>query len=370
LLKSARHDRHVQRTYQFLQHKRGGDPYFAGSPVSAPDGMKKFINSPKHVVQELLEGYTLAYHQYVQLTANQLVVRTTPKDRGKVGVVALASSGHEPGICGFVGAGMLDVAVPGEIFAAPGPSGCLDALRLAERGAGVVLIVLNHTSDLLTANITMEQAHRLNLNVKLIVVHEDVSIAPRSKPEMRRGLVGCLFMYKIIGAAAEAGLNIETIVTLAERLGQRIGTIAVATRPATHPATGKAMFALSEGQVELGMGIHGEPGTGKITFATADDLTENMVLKLLADENATAGDRVIIIVNGAGATSLMELFIIYRKVHEVLLKHEIIIADCRIGEYITTQEQAGFSICMAQVDEELLGFWKAPCHTPYFTEHA
>ena len=328
--------------------------------------MKKFINSPKTIVREFLEGYTLAYPKQVRLTAGDLVVRATQKSEGKVGLVALAGSGHEPGICGFVGEGLLDVAVHGEIFAAPGLPRCLDALKLAERGAGVVLLVLNHPGDVLTANIVMEQARKTSLNVRMVLVHDDIATAPRSKPEERRGLVGCLPVYKVAGAAAEQGLELDEVQRLAERMADNLGTLAVASRTATHPSTGKAMFALGEDEIEFGMGIHGGPGIRKMPNLPADAVTQIMMDKLLETLPLTEKDDVLIIINGAGATSLLELCIIYRKVHELLTDRGIRIADSQIGEYITTQEQAGFSICLARLDQELLEFWNAPCEAPYF----
>jgi dihydroxyacetone kinase-like protein len=329
--------------------------------------MKKFMNSPKNIVHELLEGYTLAYREKVRLAANNLVVRATPKAEGNVGIVAMAGSGHEPGICGFVGQGMLDVAVHGEIFAAPGPARCLEALKIAERGAGVLLLVLNHTGDVLTANVTLERATQANMHVKMLLVHDDISTVPRDEPDKRRGLVGCLPIYKIAGAAAEQGLCLDEVYTLAERIGNNMGTIAVASKTATHPSTGKAMFALGANEMEVGMGIHGEPGTGKTLMKTADETAEIMVAQLLDDLQVKPAEELLVIINGAGATSLLELFIIYRKVHHLLTDRQITVADCRIGEYMTTQEQAGFSIFFGRVDQELLRFWKAPCDAPYFT---
>jgi len=328
--------------------------------------MKKFINSPKNIFQELLEGYALAYQKLVRLTEHHLVVRATRKQEGKVGLVAMAGSGHEPGVCGFVGQGMLDIAVQGEIFAAPGPARCLEALKLAERGAGVLFLVLNHTGDLLTANATLEKAGEANLNVKMMLVHDDCSIASRGEPEKRRGLVGCLPLYKIAGAAAEQGRSLEEVHALAERMGNHMSTLGVASRTATHPSTGEAMFAIGENEMEVGMGIHGEPGTGKTRMKSADETAAAMVAQLLNDLQVQAREELLVIVNGAGATSLMELFIIYRKIHQILMRRKIAVAESLIGEFMTTQEQAGFSIFFGRLDPELRRLWSAPCHTPFF----
>ena len=328
--------------------------------------MKKFINNPEEVVSELLEGYVLAYPNKVKLAGDNLVVRTVPKAWGKVGVVTLGGSGHEPGLSGFVGEGMLDVSVPGEIFAAPGPPRCLEALRIADRGAGVLFIVLNHAGDVLTANLTMQMVQKEGLNVKMLLTHEDISSGPREKPEERRGLVGFLPVYKIAGAAAERGQNLDEVLTVADRLERNMWTLAVAVKTATHPSTGEAIFTLGDDEMEIGMGQHGEAGTGRSKLKTADQTAEIMLDQLLADLEVDTGEELLVILNGAGATTLMELFIVFRRMHQILKGKKIKIARSIIGEYITTQEQAGFQMFIARMDDELIGLWDAPCDTPYF----
>lgn len=328
--------------------------------------MKKFINNPEEVVSELLEGYALAYPNKVKLAGDNLVVRTVPKAWGKVGIVTLGGSGHEPGLSGFVGEGMLDVSVPGEIFAAPGPPRCLEALKMADRGAGVLFIVLNHAGDVLTANLTMQMAQKEGLNVKMLLTHEDISSGPREKPEERRGLVGFLPVYKIAGAAADRGLNLDEVLTVADRLERNMRTLAVAVKTATHPSTGEAIFTLGDDEMEIGMGQHGEAGTGRSKLKTADQTAEIMLNQLLRDLEVNPGEELLVILNGAGATTLMELFIIFRKIHQILKGKQIKIARSIIGEYITTQEQAGFQMFIARMDDELIGLWDAPCDTPYF----
>lgn len=222
--------------------------------------MKKFINRPENIVHELLEGYALAYPQKVVLARDYLVVRAVPKAMGKVGIVTLGGSGHEPGLSGFVGTGMLDVSVPGEIFAAPGAPRCLEALKLADRGAGVLFVVLNHAGDVLAANLTLQMAARQGLNVKEILTHEDISSGPKEKPDERRGLVGFLPVYKIAGAAAEEGRSLNEVFAVADRLERNMRTLAVAVKTATHPSTGQAIFTLGDDEMEIGMGQHGEAG--------------------------------------------------------------------------------------------------------------
>jgi phosphoenolpyruvate---glycerone phosphotransferase subunit DhaK len=326
--------------------------------------MKKCINDPENLVTELLEGYTLAFPDKVKLEGGNLVMRAYPKQVGKVSLVTLGGSGHEPGLSGFVGYGMLDVSVPGEIFAAPGPQKCLDAIKRADRGGGVLFVVLNHAGDVLTANITMEMALKEGLNVKMILVHDDIASGPIDKPEERRGLVGFLPVVKIAGAAAEEGRTLEEIVEVAERTVRSMRTLAVAFSPPTHPITGDAMFELDEDEMAVGMGQHGEAGVDRVKMRTADETTELMLEQLLADLGAAEGEELLVILNGAGATTMMELYIVFRRMHQILKDKKIKIARSLIGEYITTQEQAGFQMLIAAMDREMLNLWDAPCDSP------
>jgi dihydroxyacetone kinase-like protein len=326
--------------------------------------MKKFINSPEHIVPELLEGLALAFPDKVRLVGKNLVARAKPKAKGKVGVVTLGGSGHEPGLSGFVGDGMLDVSVAGEIFAAPGAPRCLEALRLADTGAGVLFVVLNHAGDVLSANITMDMAKREGLNIKMTLTHED--IAGGKNPDDRRGLVGFLPVYKVAGAAAEQGWPLHKCFEVAERMGANMRTLAVAVQTATHPSTGQPIFELGDDEMEIGMGQHGEAGTGRMKLKTADETATIMLEMLLEDLEVKAGEELLVIVNGAGATTLMELLILFRRVDHILKSKGIKLIGSKVGEFITTQEQAGFQLLIARMDPELTRLWDAPCNTPYF----
>lgn len=328
--------------------------------------MKKCINNRDNLVSELLEGYTLAFPDKVKLDGENLVLRAYPKELGRVALVTLGGSGHEPGLSGFVGKGLLDVSVPGEIFAAPGPQKCIDAIKRADRGGGVVFVVLNHAGDVLTANITMEMAQKEGLNVKMILVHDDIASGPVEKPEERRGLVGFLPVIKVAGAAAEEGRTLDEIFEIADRMGRCMRTLAVAFIPATHPATGDAMFDLGEEEMAIGMGQHGEAGTERLEMKSADETTELMLHMLLDDLAVKEGEELLVIINGAGATTHMELFIVFRRLHQILSEKKIKIAKSLIGEFITTQEQGGFQMLIARMDRELIRLWDAPCDAPYF----
>jgi len=327
--------------------------------------MKKFLNDPKRVVPELLEGFALAYPEKVRLSGTNTVVRANPKAAGKVRLVTLGGSGHEPGLSGFVGTGMLDCSVAGEIFSAPGAPKCIEALREAcAGGKSALLVVLNHAGDVLSANITMEMALREGLNVKMVLTEEDIS----NPPGDRRGLVGCVAVYKVAGAAAEKGAPLDKCFEIADRMQRNMRTLAVAVRTATHPSTGNPIFELGDDEMEIGMGQHGEAGTGRMQLKTADETAEIMLEKLLEDLGVTPGEELLVLLNGAGATTLMELYLVFRKVAKLLESKGIKLARSIIGEFITTQEQAGFQMMIARMDAELLELWDASADAPFFAK--
>ena len=325
--------------------------------------MKKFINDPKHLVPELLEGFTQAFPRHVKLNGTSTIVRVTPKAAGKVRVVTLGGSGHEPGLSGFVGRGMLDTSVAGDIFAAPGAAKCIEALREAcAGGESALLIVLNHAGDVLAANIAMQAVERERLKVRMVLTEEDIS-GPVGD---RRGLVGCVAVYKVAGAAAERGASLEKCVEVAQRMAENMRTLAVAVRTATHPATGHPIFELGDEEMEIGMGQHGEAGTGRMQLKSADETAEIMLEQLLADLKVNAGEELLVMLNGAGATTLMELYLVFRRVARGLESKKIKLVRSAINEFITTQEQAGFQMMIARMDRELVELWDAPADTPFF----
>ena len=329
--------------------------------------MKKLINDPDNITAELLEGFSLAYADKIKLEAGKLVVRARPKAADKVALVTLGGSGHEPALSGFVGEGMLDTSVVGDIFAAPAAPKVFEALKKANRVAGVLLVILNHAGDVMSANIAREMAKKQGLNVRSLLTHEDIAAGANAPADQRRGLVGCVPLYKIAGAAAEEGMPLDQVYDIAERFNSRMATLAVAIKTATHPATGQSIFDLADDQMEIGMGQHGEPGTGPTRLMTADETAHMMLERLLAAVDARSGDRLLVILNGSGGTTLMELFIIYRAVHRRLLERGIQPVFPRIGEYLTVQEMAGFQMFVAKMDDELIRLWNAPCDTPYLT---
>lgn len=327
--------------------------------------MKKFINAQENLTQESLEGFAAANRELVTLHPDNIIANNKLSGANRVTIVTQGGSGHEPAISGFVGEGMVDISVVGDVFAAPGPQACIDAIKMADKGKGVLYIVLNHAGDMLTGNMTMKQAKKEGLQVVKVVTQEDISNAPRENSDDRRGLVGCIPTYKIAGAAAAEGKSLGEVAAITQRFTDNMATLAVAARGATHPSTGNMLADLAEDEMEIGMGQHGEGGGGRQKMKSADETAEIMINALLSDLSIQSGEKVMLILNGTGATTLMELFILYRRCEQLLKEKGIEIVAQYVGELLTVQEQAGFQMFMARMDDELLRYWNAPCNTPY-----
>ena len=327
--------------------------------------MQKFINNPDTLTTEMLQGLALAHSELVSLELGKLVVNKKLAEADRVTIVALGGSGYEPALSGFVGEGMLDIAVVGDVFAAPGPQACIEAIQLADKGKGVLLVVLNHAGDILASNLAMKQAEKLGINVAKIVVQDDIANAPKEEAQNRRGMVGAIPLVKIAGAAALAGKSLEEVATIAQGFADNMATLAVAASGTTNPATGMEIAQVAAGCMEVGVGLHGEAGKAK-PMATAEETVSIMLDALLEDLNVLAEEKLMVIVSGNGATSLMEQLIIYRNCYAYLVEKEFEIVASYVGELMTVQEMAGFEICIARMNEELVEYWNAPCRTPYF----
>ena len=329
--------------------------------------MKKFINDPKDLTRELLEGFSIAHSDLITIKCDKIVTRTEPKPANKVALVTLGGAGHEPALSGFVGAGMLDYSVVGDIFAAPGPPKVLEALRMANCEAGILFVVLNHAGDVMSSGMAGEMAEKEGIKFKTILTHEDIAPGADCPAEDKRGLVGCIPLYKVAGAAAEAGKSLDEIFEIANRFNNSMATLAVAMKTATHPASGQNIFELADDEMEIGMGQHGEAGTGPCKVMSADQTAEAMLSRLVPAVKAKAGDRLLVVVNGAGATTLMEMYILLRGCKKYLDTLGITIAVAHAGEWLTVQEMAGFQLCIAKLDDETESLLKAPCATPALT---
>lgn len=332
--------------------------------------MKKFINKQDNLTMELLEGLALAFPEILELggTNGKLVINKKLKDADRVAIVSLGGTGHEPAISGVVGEGMLDISVPGDVFAAPGPQDIVEAVKLADKGKGVLLVVLNHAGDMLAAKMAMKQLQKEGIQVARVNTQEDIANAPRSNGEDRRGLVGCVPLYHIAGAAAVAGKSLEEVREIAQRFADHMATVAVACKGATHPATGMEINTFADDEMEIGAGQHGEGGGGRMPLKTADETAELMLDLLLKDLEMKAGEKAMLIINGSGSTTLMEQLIVYRKCHQLLEEKGIEVVARYAGELLTVQETAGFQMFLARMDEELVELWNQPCLTPYFAK--
>ena len=328
--------------------------------------MKKFINDPANLTSELLEGLVMSNKDVVEMH-NGLIVNKKLAQADRVTIVTLGGTGHEPALSGYVGEGMVDVSVPGDVFAAPGPQACIEAFKLADKGKGVLFVVLNHAGDMMTGNMAMKQAKKEGLNVVKVVTQEDISNAPRSEGHDRRGLVGCVPLYKIVGAAAAAGASLEECAALAQKFADNSATLAVAVRGATHPATGDMISELGEDDMEIGMGQHGEGGGGRQPLKSADETAKIMVNALLKDLDIKNGEKIMLIINGVGATTIMEQLIVYRACEKYLAEKDIEVVAGVANNLLTVQEMAGFQMFIARMDEQMLKYWSAPCRTPYFS---
>lgn len=324
--------------------------------------MKKFINNPETLTDELLAGYAKCASEIVEVDGH-LVISKALKDADRVTIVTMGGSGHEPAQMGFVGDGMLDIQVVGDVFAAPSPQSVFEALKIADKGHGVLLLVLNHAGDMLCANMAMKMADKAGMNVKKVVTQEDISNAPRENSDDRRGLAGAVPLYHVAAAAAKEGKSIEEVAELAQKYADCMATVSIAARCATHPANGESFGDLGDVDVEIGMGQHGEGGGGRQPLKTAKETIEIMAKSLVDDIPLKKGDKAFVMVNGSGATTLMEMFILYKDCVEYLESLGIEVVANMVGEVLTVQEQAGFQLNIAKWDDEFLRLWETPVHT-------
>jgi dihydroxyacetone kinase-like protein len=238
---------------------------------------------------------------------------------------------------------------------------------MANRDAGVLFVVLNHAGDVMSANVVMQMAQKEGLNVKQILTHEDISAPSREDPSDRRGLSGCLFVIKVAGAAAERGYSLDKCLEIAERMEKNMATLAVAVSSASHPATGDVIAEVPDGRMNVGMGQHGEAGQGEQDLQTADKTAEIMIEMLLKDLDVKGGEKLLVMINGVGSTTLMEQYIVLRRVKQVLNEKDITLARSLVGEFLTVQEMGGFQMVVARMDDELLELWDDPCDCPALT---
>jgi dihydroxyacetone kinase-like protein len=326
--------------------------------------MKKLINSPDRVVDEALAGMVAAHGDLIRVIEPNVIVRKDAPKKGKVGIVSGGGSGHEPMHGGFVGMGMLDAACAGAIFTSPVPDQMQAATRAVNGGAGVLHIVKNYTGDVMNFDMAAQLAESEGITVKAVVMADDVAVKDSLYTAGRRGVGGTVLAEKIVGAAAESGADLDKIVALCQKVQDNVRSMGMALTSCTVPAAGKPTFELGEDEMEIGIGIHGEPGRTRMKIAPADQVAEMLLTPILEDLPFRSGDRVLAFVNGMGGTPLIELYVVYNAVNQILKGKGITIARNLVGSYITSLEMAGCSISLLRLDDEMTRFWDAPVHTP------
>ena len=329
--------------------------------------MKKIINVPENVVEEMLQGVVLAHPEYVKrVDGFNVIVRADKGD--KVALVSGGGSGHEPAHGGFVGLGMLDGAVAGAVFTSPTPDQVFEAIKAVDSGKGVLLVIKNYTGDVMNFEMAAEMAAAEGINVEKVIVDDDVAVENSTWTIGKRGIAGTIFVHKIAGAKAEAGGSLSEVQGIAQKVVDNVASMGMALAPCTVPAAGKPSFELAEDEVEIGMGIHGEPGTHREKISSADEITAHFMDKIFGNLTLNTGDEVAVLVNGLGATPLMELYIANKKVAELLAAKGVKTVKTYVGNYMTSLEMAGFSVSILKVDEELKGLLFATADTPAFVQ--
>src|ERR671912_1027100 len=326
--------------------------------------MKKLINAPDDVVDEALAGMVAAHPDHIRVEDPNVVVRKDAPRKGKVGIISGGGSGHEPMHGGFVGLGMLDAACAGAVFTSPVPDQMLAATKAVDGGAGVLHIVKNYTGDIMNFELAAELARAEGLEVSAVVIADDVAVKDSLYTAGRRGVGGTVLAEKIVGAAAEAGADLATVTALCRKVQDNVRSMGMALTSCTVPAAGKPTFELGDDEMEIGIGIHGEPGRKRVPLATAKEIAEMLVEPIVADLPFAAGDAVIAFVNGMGGTPLLELYLMYNEVATILGGHGVQIARSLVGPYITSLEMAGCSVTLVKATDDLLALWDAPVKTP------
>ncbi len=323
--------------------------------------MKKFVNRVEDLLAESLRGFGRAHADIVRVHDDPVhVTRATPTPAGKVALISGGGSGHEPLHAGFVGRGMLDAACPGAVFTSPTPDQKLAAARAVDSGAGVLFVVKNYEGDVMNFEMAAEMYEGANASV---LVNDDVAVEDSTWTTGRRGVAGTVVVEKIAGAAAERGADLATVEALAERVVASTRSMGVALTSCTVPAAGEPTFAIGEDEMEMGVGIHGEPGRKRAKLAPADEIVGEMTAAILGDLGLGRGDPVLLFVNGLGGTPLMELYLVYDAAARILDDRGLAIARSLVGNYCTSLEMAGCSLTVTRMDDELLTLWDAPVHT-------
>jgi phosphoenolpyruvate---glycerone phosphotransferase subunit DhaK len=350
------------------QTGRHGDDLTSANIEGNP--MKKIINQPDRFVDEMIEGILLAHPDQVRTPGDdrRILVRADAPAEGKVGIVTGGGSGHLPLFKGYVGQGLCSGVAIGNVFSSPSSQQVFEATKAVSGGAGVLYLYGNYGGDVFNFDLAADLAELEDIPTRTVLGRDDVASQPAERKHERRGVAGIFFAYKAAGAAAERGDSLEEVAAVAEDVVEHTATMGIGLSPTILPTTGAPSFDLPDGEMEIGIGIHGEPGIHRGPLETADEITERIVDALAADLSLAAGDRVAVLVNGLGATPLEELYVVYRRVHQLLGARDVTIARSYVGEYATSLEMAGLSISLLTLDDARLELLDAPAASPFFQE--
>lgn len=332
--------------------------------------MRKIINEPDHFVDEMIEGIILANPSMVRLADGQprVLVRADAPRKGNVGIITGGGSGHLPLFKGYVGKGLCSGVAIGNVFSSPSSKQCFEATKAVDGGVGVLYLYGNYGGDVLNFDLAADMAEMANIPTRTVVGCDDVASQPKERSSDRRGVAGIFFAFKAAGAASELGQSLDEVAAVAQDIVENTGTMGIGLSPTIFPVTGQASFDLPDGQMEVGIGIHGEPGIHRGPLEKADQIVERLLEPLLIDLELKAGDSVAVLVNGMGSTPLEELYVMYRKVHQILAGEQITIGKSYVGEYATSLEMAGASISLLKLNPERLELLNAPAESPFFKE--
>lgn len=328
--------------------------------------IKRLYNDGYDIVEEMLEGYVKAHDKDVKFseTHERVIVRKELSKEPKVGIVIGGGSGHEPLFLGYVGEGFADAAVVGNINTSPAPDACLDSVQQVDQGKGVLFLYGNYQGDVLNFDMAAEMAEDEDIRVETVTITDDVY--SDEVVENRRGVAGDILVMKAAAAAADAGLDLDGVKAVAEKVNANTYSLGVALSSSTLPVTGKEIFELEDGYMEIGMGIHGEPGIRRDKIEPADKVVEELMGYILEDSKLTEGEEVVLLVNGLGGLPLMDLYVVNRKVNEILTEKGIKIHDTLVGNYATSMDMVGMSITINRLDDETKKYYDAPTNAPYF----
>lgn len=327
--------------------------------------MKKILNDPKELVREMLIGFSLAYPHRVRLVADhRAIVRKDAPIKDKVALISGGGSGHEPSHAGYVGSGMLDAACAGDVFTSPTMDDIAAVMRMIDGGKGIFQVIKNYSGDVMNFEMAGDLLRDEGYQVEAVIVNDDVAVEDSLYTSGRRGVAGTVFVHKITGAASEAGLDFARVKEVAEKVRNQVRSMGFALTSCTVPQVGKPTFSLEESQMEIGIGIHGEPGTQRVQLMPADQLADTLLDRILPDLPFRQGNEVAVLINGMGGTPMMELFVLEKRVSERLTQEGIRVHKTLVGNFMTSLEMAGGSITLLKLDEEMKTFLNTPTQAP------